>query len=161
MATGTETRRRVRPKRSRAAKADGRFRSVEELEEVLNRALAEVDADERSGSLLRATGMRLRFRFPDAGTVLNLAASEEGGHHVRWAFSDDVDWEPKLELTMDTETANAYLQGKESLAIAIARGKIRCKGDARTALLYVPAARLLADPYRRLIRADFPHLALD
>jgi hypothetical protein len=158
---GTETQSRTRVRKPRARKPDGRFHSVEELKEVLDRALGEVDADERRGPVLRATGIRLRFRFPDAGLVLNLAASEERGHHLRWGFSDNGGWEPKLELTMDSEIANAYLQGKESLAVAIARGKIRCKGDARVALVYVPAARLIAEPYRRLVRDEYPHLALD
>ena len=53
--------------------------------------------------------------------MLNVAASEEPAHHLRWEFSDAVDWEPKLNLKMGSRIANAYLQGKESLAIAIAR----------------------------------------
>ena len=85
----------------------------------------------------------MRFEFPDLGLVLNVAASEEPGHHLRWEFSDAVDWEPKLNLRMDSRIANAYLQGKESLAIAIARGRIRFDGDTRVraALRARPAAR--------------------
>jgi hypothetical protein len=61
---------------------------------------------------------------------------------------------------MDSATANAYLQGKESLAVAIARGKVRCSGESRVALLYLPALRLVVEPYRRLVRERYPHLAL-
>jgi hypothetical protein len=138
-----------------------RFRSAEELREVLDSALARLDADERRGPLLRAAGMRMRFVFPDAGLVLNLAASEEAKHHLRWEFSHDVDWTPRLDLTMESETLNAYLQGGLSLAIAIARGRISCRGDSRVALLYVPATRLMIEPYRELVRSEYPHLALD
>jgi hypothetical protein len=132
-----------------------------EFREALERTLAEVDADERAGPLLRAAGLRMRFRFTDLAMVLNVAASEEAGHHLRWRFSDEVDWEPKLDLTMDSRIANAYLQGKESLAIAIARGKARFHGESRSALLYLPALRLVVDPYRRLVHESYPHLVLD
>src|SRR6188472_4383551 len=87
-----------------------------ELRPLLDETLADLDADDRAGSLLRAAGLRLRFQFPDLGMVLNVAPSEEAGHHLRWSFSDAGDWEPKLELVMDSQVANAYLQGQESLA---------------------------------------------
>ena len=48
---------------------------------------------------------------------------------------------------MTAEVANRYLQGRESLAIAIARGQVGCRGVA-DALLYLPAARLICEPYR-------------
>jgi hypothetical protein len=132
--------------------------SATEFRDLLDEALSELDADEKSGPLLRAAGLRMRFDFSDLRLVLNVAASEELDHHLRWEFSDAVEWEPKLSLRMDSRIANAYLQGKESLAIAIARGRVRLKGDTRCALLYVPALRLVVGPYRRLVRQEYPHL---
>jgi hypothetical protein len=132
--------------------------SATEFRELLDAALTELDADEKAGPLLRAAGLRMRFDFTDLGMVLNVAASEEPGHHLRWEFSDAVDWEPKLNLSMDSQIANAYLQGKESLAIGVARGRVRWNGDTRCALLYVPALRLVVGPYRRLVRREYPHL---
>ena len=132
--------------------------SATEFRELLDESLSELDADEKSGPLLRAAGLRMRFDFPDLGLVLNVAASEEPGHHLRWEFSDAVDWEPKLSLRMDSRIANAYLQGRESLAIAIARGRVRLNGDTRCALLYVPALRMVVGPYRRRVRQEYPHL---
>jgi hypothetical protein len=137
-----------------------RFRSPDELREVLDLALRSLDGDERRGPLLRAAGMRMRFSFPDVSVVLNVSASSDPDHHLRWAFSDDVDWDARLDLTMDSETLNSYLQGGESLAVDIARGRIRCRGDAHVALLYVPATRLMIEPYRELVRSEYPHLAL-
>ncbi len=132
--------------------------SATEFRELLDGVLSQLDADERAGPLLRAAGLRMRFEFPDLGMVLNVAASEEPHHHLRWAFSDAVDWEPKLNLRMGSKVANAYLQGKESLAIAIARGRVHASGDTRCALLYVPALRLVVPPYRQLVREEYPHL---
>ena len=132
-----------------------------ELRELLQRTLEEVEGDQRIGPLLRASGLRLRLECPDVGVVLNIAASQDPVRHLRWSFDDRVDWKPKLELRMDAEVANRYLQGRESLAVAIARGRVRCRGHAHSALLYIPAARLIAEAYRRCAREHHPALVLD
>ena len=129
---------------------------AEDFRAALERALAEADGDERIGPRLRATRMRLRFEFPDCGMVLNVAA--ESDRELRWSFADDVDWRPQLELRMDSSVANRYLQGSESLAIALARGRARYRGSSRVALRCLPAARLICEPYRRVIEESYPEL---
>jgi hypothetical protein len=141
-----------------ATAAATRSPSATEYRALLDQALSELDADDKSGPLLRAAGLRIRLEFPDLDLVLNVAASEEPAHHLRWSFSDAVEWQPRLSLRMDSRIANAYLQGKESLAIAIAHGRVRFSGDTRCALLYVPALRLVVGPYRRVVRREYPHL---
>jgi len=131
---------------------------AEEFREVLDRALRDLDRDDRSGPLLRAAGLSLRIELTDLGLVVRIWA-DHGDEHLRWSFGESDD-PPKLDLRMDSETANAYLQGQESLAIAIARGKVRCSGESRVALLYLPAMRLVVEPYRRQVRERYPHLAL-
>jgi len=131
---------------------------AEEFREVLDRALRDLDHDDRSGPLLRAAGLALRIELTDVGLVVRIWA-DQGDEHLRWSFGESDD-PPKLDLRMDSETANAYLQGQESLAIAIARGKVRCSGESRVALLYLPAMRLVVEPYRRQVRERYPHLAL-
>jgi hypothetical protein len=141
------------------AVSDARRASAEEMREVLGRALRELDADQHAGPLLRAAGLSLRLEMTDIDLVVRVAASDEGEHHLKWSFGDPP--EPaKLVLRMDSATANAYLQGEESLAIAIARGKVRTSGESRTALLYLPAMRLVVEPYRRLVKERYPHLSL-
>jgi hypothetical protein len=130
----------------------------EQIRAALERALGEVDADDRIGPLIGATKLRMRFEFTDLGMVLNVAAAE-GGHNLAWSFADDPGWPSKLTLIMTSEVANRYLQGRESLAIAIARGQVSFQGDSRTALLYLPAARLIAEPYRRVVETEYPALA--
>jgi hypothetical protein len=131
-----------------------------EFRELLDQVLEDVDSDERVGTLMRAAGLRVRFRYPDLDLTVNVAPSEEDGHHLRWTFSDNADWSPKLELTMDSDVANRYLQGRESLAVAIARGRVQIRGESRVALLYLPALRLVCEPYRSVLLADYPHLAI-
>jgi hypothetical protein len=146
---GTRRRRRAAPKVTKA-----------QLRELLDRSLAEVDADEEAGSALRATGLRARLRIKDVGLVLDVEPSEEGNHHLWWTFSGHAGREPQLELTMDAQAANAYLQGRESLAIAMARNRVRVKGDTRCALHYLPAMRVIVDAYRRLVRREHPELVV-
>jgi hypothetical protein len=148
--------------RGAAASGAGAFPkpSAGQLRELLDRALAAVDADDEAGSLLRAAGVRARLRVTDLGLTLDVAPSEEGDHHVSWSFSEPPRGAPKLELIMDARTANAYLQGRESLAIAMARNRIRYKGEARCALRYLPAMRVVVEAYRRLVRDEYPKLAV-
>ncbi len=60
---------------------------------------------------------------------------------------------------MDSEAANRYLQGRESLAIGIARARVRCRGESRAALALPAGGALIGDRYRSVIEADFPALA--
>ena len=129
-----------------------------EFRAALDEALATADADPRIGPIIGATKLRLRLEFSDCGLALNIAASE-GEHNLTWSFDEHPGWAPKLELEMDAAVANRYLQGRESLAIGIARGHVRVRGESRTALLYLPATRLLCEPYRQVVEAGYPALA--
>ena len=128
-----------------------------EFRAALERALTEADVDDRIRPLLCATRMRLRLVFTDIALALNIAASPDD-QRLEWSFGP-VDWEPRLTLEMEIEVANRYLLGRQSLAIALARGEVRVRGDTRTALLYVPATRLICEPYRRVVETGFPALA--
>jgi hypothetical protein len=132
---------------------------TEQFRAALEGALERAADDDRIRPLLRAAGMRMRFVFPDVGLVLDVATADDDEDRLVWSFDDDVDWSPKLELTMDSAVANRFLQGRESLAIALARGQARCQGESRTALLYLPATRLLCEPYRKVVQSGYPALA--
>ena len=136
------------------------FRSSAELREVLDRLLASVETDERLGPLLRAAHVRTRVEFSDLDLALNVASADDSEHFVVWTFSKRAPWKPKVTLRMGSCVANRWLQGRESLAIAIARGQVRCTGETRSTLIFLPAARLLSEPYRRLIESEYRHLRL-
>lgn len=129
-----------------------------EVQAALQGALAAAAADERVGPLIAATKLRMRFEFTDSGVVLNLAAGEGDGG-LRWWSSEDAGWRPQFSLAMGSEVANSYLLGRQSLAIAIARGQARVSSDAGAALRCLPATRLISGPYRRVVQSRFPTLA--
>jgi hypothetical protein len=128
-----------------------------DLKAAVDRTFTAVDADERLGPLIGATKLRMRIELTDLDLAINVAAAD-GGRNLEWSFADDPGWSPKLVMRMPAAVCNRYLQGRESLAIAIARGEVRCTGESRTALLYLPAARLLAEPYRQVVEDEFPAL---
>jgi hypothetical protein len=133
-----------------------------DFRELIDHVLAELDEDERRGAFLRASGLQVRLELTDLDMVLRVNASEESIHYLSWAFASEASKSggAGLTLSMDSETANAYLQGRVSLPVAIARGKVRCSGDLKTALTYLPALRLLVDPYRNWVTRLHPHLAV-
>ena len=132
-----------------------------ELRQILENVMQAIESDDTASTLARATAPRLRLEVTDVELILNLAPSDEANRTLQWRFDDEIDWEPRLRLWADSATANRYLQGRESLAVAIARGRVRAEGDARAAMLYVPAMTFLIEPYRRLVRERFPDLQVD
>ena len=61
-------------------------------------------------------------------------------------------------MAMSSETANRYFQGKENVAIAIARRRIKAGGDVKAALAIIPITKPLFDQYRGMVESEYPHL---
>ena len=60
--------------------------------------------------------LRVRPTSTWSSTSARRGDGEDGNLH--WEWTDDVDWEPKVQMTMSSETANKYFQGKENVAMA-------------------------------------------
>jgi hypothetical protein len=136
------------------------FSSPEEFREVMDRTFALMRDDPDMGPRLRDADTPQRFEFTDVDLVVNIRAGAAGEPNLAWEWSDDVDWEPKVRMAMSTETANRYFQGKENVAIAIARRRIKAGGDVKAALALIPITKPLYERYRAMIAVDYPHLAL-
>ncbi len=135
------------------------FSSPAEFREVMDRVFGMMDADPEMGPRLRDADVPQRFEFTDLDMVVNIRAAgagEDGNLH--WEWTDDVDWEPRVQMTMSSETANRYFQGKENIAIAIARRRIKTGGDVRAALSLIPITRPVYARYTELVEAEYPHL---
>jgi hypothetical protein len=134
------------------------FRSLEEFREVMNRTFALMSEDPEMGPRLREADTPQRFEFTDVDLVVNIRAGNPGEPNLAWVWSDDVAWEPKVKMTMSSETANRYFQGKENIAIAIARRRIKTGGDVKAALAIMPITKPVFGRYREMIASDYPHL---
>src|SRR3954469_24602165 len=115
------------------------------------------DAD--MGPKLRDADAPQRWEFPDLELVVNVTGADEGSRdNLRWEWSDDVDWEPEVYMTMDSAIANRYFQGKENIAMAVARRRIETSGNVRKALALVPVTKPVFPLYRAMLETDYPHL---
>ena len=137
------------------------FRSADEFREVLDKTFTIMSTDPEMGPRLREAETPQRFEFPDLDLVVNVtfAPEVEDGQNLRWAWSDDVNWKPEVEMTMDSEVANRYFQGKENIALAIARRRIKSSGNVKKALALVPITKPVFARYRAMVEEEYPHLA--
>jgi hypothetical protein len=141
--------------------ATAEFGSAEEFREVVDRTFAMMDADPQMGPSLRDAEVPQRFDFADLDLVVNIRGAREGeAGTLHWEWSDDVDWEPRVRMSMSSVIANRYFQGRENIPIAIARRRIRAAGDVRAALSIVPITKPIYARYRDMIAADYPHLTV-
>jgi hypothetical protein len=113
------------------------------------------------GPKLRDADVPMRYEFTDVELVANIrAATGDEAGNLYWEWSDDVDWEPKVRMAMSSETANRYFQGKENVAVALARRRIKSGGDVKAALSLIPITKPVYARYRALVEAEYPHLAV-
>jgi hypothetical protein len=134
------------------------FKSENEFREVMDRTFGLMSEDPEIGPKLRDADTPQRFEFTDVEMVVNIRPGGPEEPNLAWEWSDEVEWEPKVRMTMSSETANRYFQGKENVAIAIARRRIKAGGDVKAALAILPITKPLFARYREMIAADYPHL---
>jgi hypothetical protein len=139
--------------------ANPEFSSPAEFREVMDAIFSMMDADPEMGPKLRDADVPQRFEFSDLDLVVNIrAADEDEDGNLYWEWSDDVDWDPKVRMTMSSATANRYFQGKENVAMAIARRRIKTGGDVKAALALIPITKPIYAQYTELVDAEYPHL---
>jgi hypothetical protein len=136
------------------------FKSPQEFREVMDRTFTLMSEDPGMGPKLREADTPQRFEFTDLDLVVNVRAGGPDEPNLAWTWSDDIDWEPKVKMAMSSETANKYFQGKENVAIAIARRRIKTGGDVKAALAIIPITKPLFARYRDMVAAEYPHLEL-
>ncbi len=135
------------------------FSSPAEAREVLDQVFALMSEDPDMGPKLRDADVPQRFEFEDVDLVVNIRAARPGEEgNLVWTWSDDVDWEPKVQMAMSAETANKYFQGKENVVMAIARRRIKTGGDVKAALSLIPITKPIYQRYKDLVAAEYPHL---
>jgi len=137
------------------------FSSPKEFRTIMDWIFSAMSEDPEMGPKLREADVPQRFEFPDVDLVVNIRASqgaEDGNLH--WEWTDDIDWKSRVQMTMSSEVANRYFQGKENVAMAIARRRIKAGGDVKAALSLIPVTKPVYAQYTALVEAEYPHLRL-
>ena len=139
--------------------ADAEFTGPKEFREVMDRIFALMSDDPNMGPKLRDANVPQRFEFDDMDLVVNIRATEEGEDgNLHWEWSDDVGWKSKVQMKMSSTVANKYFQGKENVAVAIARRRIKTGGDVKAALALIPITKPVYEQYREVVEREYPHL---
>jgi hypothetical protein len=137
------------------------FKSAKEFREVMDRTFGLLSSDPDIGPKLRDAETPQRFEFPDVDLVVNVTANDDDDSTdcLKWEWSDDVAWDPEVTMVMDSEVANRYFQGKENIAMAIARRRIKTSGNVKKALAIIPITKPVFAQYREMVEREYPHLA--
>jgi putative sterol carrier protein len=138
----------------------GSPKNAKEFREVMDRVFEMMSTDPDMGPKLRDADTPQRFEFPDLDLVVNITASDDNsdGHNLVWEWTDDVAWQPEVKMEMNSDIANKYFQGKENVAMAIARRRIKAGGDVKAALSLIPVTKPVYAQYTALVEAEYPHL---
>jgi hypothetical protein len=138
----------------------GSPKNAKEFREVMDRVFEMMSTDPDMGPKLRDADTPQRFEFPDLDLVVNITAAADNseGNNLVWAWTDDVEWEPEVKMVMDSDVANKYFQGKENVAMAIARRRIKTSGNVKKALALIPITKPVYAQYRAMLEEEYPHL---
>ena len=126
-----------------------------EFKTVMDAAFDLMSTDPKMGPKLRDARVPQRFIFPDVKLILNVTTADaarvkDEGQNLYWVWGDkNCDWEPVVQMMMDSDVSVRYFQGKVNVALAIASGKIKAKGSVPKALKLVPITK----PVYKLFRA--------
>jgi putative sterol carrier protein len=135
-------------------------KNASEFRTVMDHVFQLMSTDPEMGPKLREAETPQRFEFPDVDLVVNVTSADEvvDGQNLVWKWSDDVDWEPDVKMEMDSDVANKYFQGKENVAMAIARRRIKTSGNVKKALALIPITKPVYAMYREYLEKEYPHL---
>ena len=108
------------------------FKSPAEFKEVMDQAFGLMSTDPDMGPKLREADTPQRFEYPDVDMVATIraAAKVKDGQNLEWAWGEQG-WDYEVEMVMDSEVANRYFQGRENVAMAIARRRIKAGATSR------------------------------
>ncbi len=127
------------------------FRDPEEFKDVFEHVFVLMNEHPEVGRPLRDAHAPHRFVFKDLGLELNVTAApdreERNGRYLQWVWGP-ADWKPTITLTMSSETANRFFQGKENVAIAVALGRVKVSGPLPTILRLAPVTGAIHPVYR-------------
>ena len=138
----------------------GSPKNAKEFRADIDRVFQMMSTDPDMGPKLRDAETPQRFEFPDMDLVVNITAAEDNsdGNNLVWEWTDDVDWEPEVKMEMNSDIANKYFQGKENVAMAIARRRIKTSGNVKKALALIPITKPVYAMYRSMLEEEYPHL---
>jgi hypothetical protein len=138
------------------------FHDEKEFRRVFERIFELVNETPAVGRKLRDARAPHRFVITDLNLEFNVTAApdadEARGRFLRWTWGP-ADWEPVVTMRMTSEVANRFFQGKESVPLALALGRVKLSGPPLTLLQLAPVTNPIHPVYRAwLKKSGLDHL---
>lgn len=124
------------------------FSSADDTNRYIGGIFETAFADSELAAKLGATGLVLKMVVtePDSALLIDLP----NGTVTRDAFEAEA----PATMTMTSETANSYWQGKVNLTMAMARGKVTVEGPIAKFVRLAPLSKQLFPVYVENLRND-------
>jgi putative sterol carrier protein len=105
-------------------------------------------ADPEIRDQLAKSGLVLRMELSDPGALITVDTTAQS------IVTGETDVVPNMTLSLSSETANKFWQGKVSIPMAVARGQIKVSGQLPKLLALLPSAKKLYAQYVERLRTD-------
>ena len=128
------------------------FASVDEFKTVFEQLFRLMNEHETVGKALYEAHAPHRFVLTDLDLEFNVTDVPEGeagpGKYLRWQWGP-ASWAPLITLSMASDVANRFFQGKENVTMAVMMGKVKLSGPMSTIMKLAPAIAPIQPVYRR------------
>jgi hypothetical protein len=131
------------------------FTNADEFKRVFEHIFQLMNETPVVGKALRDAHAPHRFLITDFDLEFNVTAApdadEKKGRYLIWTWGT-AKWEPVVTMTMSSQVANKYFQGKENIVIAVAMGRAKVKGPMTTLLKLAPMTNPIHPVYRAWLK---------
>lgn len=124
------------------------FADTEEAARYISSVFEAGFADPEISSQLEKSGLVLRMELSDPDVVMTVDTA------AKRIDVGETDLTENMTLTLSSETANKFWQGKVSIPLAVARGHIKVSGALPKLMALLPSAKKLNATYVERLRAD-------
>ena len=133
------------------------FKSSDEFKRVFERIFELMNEHPEVGRPLRDAHAPHLFDITDLGLQFAVTAAdpaeESQGRFLRWVWGP-APWEPVITMRMASNTANRFFQGKETIVLAIAFGRVKLSGPLATILKLAPVTDPIHSVYRNWLKEN-------
>ncbi|MGB5110926.1 MAG: SCP2 sterol-binding domain-containing protein [Mycobacterium sp.] len=126
----------------------GVFKDSDEATKYIAGIFEEAMADESIADQLAASGVVLQLNCTDPNTQITVDMPNKK------VITGSCDLSPTVTMSMTSDMANRFWQGKLNLAVSMAKGQVRAKGPVPKILKLVPVAKTLFPRYEESLRAE-------
>ena len=124
------------------------FTSAQDIYDSIGRLMQELAADPVLQPVFHEADTCVRYELHDPDAAITVGS--RAGSPVRVDLGPS-DQEPEVVITMDADTAHAYLLGEVDMTVALARGQITAEGPVTKILAVLPFFEPLLPRYRAIV----------